>query len=265
MAVFDHVQIKVENLGRCRGFYEAVLGCLGYGVVLEGELFVGFGNNPHDMFEVSQADASASVSKATHLAFTADGEAAVRAFHATALKLGAKDNGPPGLRPRYEDGYFAAFVIDPNGHNLEAVYTSRPVSSPVADAGTEARYRRYIGHLNDRRTSELAEFVHERLTYNGQPMSRVEYQDLIARDIAAAPDLYFAVDLLVVDADQVACRLNFRCAPRGEFLGLQADGRSISFSEHVFYRLRDGKIYDVSSLIDRPAIERQLAQRSGVR
>ncbi len=74
------------------------------------------------MFEIRQADESAPTSKSTHLAFSAKSEDDVRAFHKTALDHGAKDNGVPGLRPEYEEGYFAAFVIDPNGHNLEAVF-----------------------------------------------------------------------------------------------------------------------------------------------
>jgi catechol 2,3-dioxygenase-like lactoylglutathione lyase family enzyme len=126
MAMFDHVQIKVEDLDGSRRFYEAVLGALGYKVVFEAEgVVVGIGNHPHDMFEVRQATASVPVSTATHIAFIAKSEAAVRAFHSTALAHGATDNGPPGLRPIYEEGYFAAFVIDPNGHNLEAVFVKR--------------------------------------------------------------------------------------------------------------------------------------------
>jgi catechol 2,3-dioxygenase-like lactoylglutathione lyase family enzyme len=121
-AVFDHVQIKVEDFASNRAFYESVLGALGYSVVFEAEGVVGFGDNPHDMFEVREADESAPVSKSTHIAFIARSEEAVRAFHKEALAHGAKDNGVPGLRPEYEEGYFAAFVIDPNGHNIEAVY-----------------------------------------------------------------------------------------------------------------------------------------------
>jgi len=120
--MFDHVQIKVEDYAQSRAFYEAVLSALGYKVVfeIEGEV-TGFGNNPHDMFEVRKADESAPVSRSTHVAFIAKSEDAVRAFHKTALQNGAKNNGAPGLR-KYEEGYFAAFVIDPNGHNLEAVF-----------------------------------------------------------------------------------------------------------------------------------------------
>ena len=121
--MFDHVQIKVDDLVRSRAFYEPVLGALGYKVVFDVEaVVVGFGNNPHDMFEVRQAGPDVPLSKAAHIAFIAKSERAVRAFHAVALAHGAKDNGAPGLRPYYEEGYFAAFVIDPNGHNLEAVF-----------------------------------------------------------------------------------------------------------------------------------------------
>ena len=99
MAMFDHVQIKVEDLLGSRRFYEAVLGALGYKVVFEAEgVAVGIGNHPHDMFEVRQATATVPVSKATHIAFIAKSEAAVRAFHATALAHGATDNGPPGTK-----------------------------------------------------------------------------------------------------------------------------------------------------------------------
>ncbi len=123
--MFDHVQLKVGNLAQCRAFYEAVLGSLGYKVVFEIDgVVVGFGTHPHDMLDVRQADASAPVSIAAHLAFVAKSDDAVRRFHATALAHGARDNGAPGLRPHHEKGYFAAFVIDPNGHNLEAVHTS---------------------------------------------------------------------------------------------------------------------------------------------
>lgn len=123
--MFDHVQIKVEDLARSIGFYEPVLGALDYKKVLEIEgVVVGFGNNPHDMFEVAKISEDSPVSKSTHIAFKAKSEDAVKAFHKTALEHGAQDNGVPGLRD-YEPGYFAAFVIDPNGHNLEAVYQSK--------------------------------------------------------------------------------------------------------------------------------------------
>ena len=122
--MFDHVQIKVADLGKSREFYGPVLRCLGYGVVLDfAGVVVGFGTNPHAMLEIRQADADAALSASVHVAFRAGSEDEVRAFHETALALGARDNGAPGLRPEYEAGYFAAFVIDPDGHNLEAVFS----------------------------------------------------------------------------------------------------------------------------------------------
>lgn len=129
----------------------------------------------------------------------------------------------------------------------------------MTEAEMESLYRRYISYLNDRRADELGKFVHEELTYNGKPMTRLGYQNLIAGNIAAIPDLYFNIHLLIADGDQIACRLRFDCTPQSEFLGLQPNGKFISFSEHVFYRFRDGKIYEVWSLLDRSAIEKQLA------
>jgi predicted ester cyclase len=124
---------------------------------------------------------------------------------------------------------------------------------------SERKYRRYIGYLNDRRVHDLGDFVCEQLAYNGQAMTRAQYQDMIAADIAAIPDLYFDVRLLVVEGDMIACRIEFNCTPQAEFLGLQPNGKRIAFAEHVFYRLREGKICEVWSLIDRDAVAKQLA------
>jgi predicted lactoylglutathione lyase len=122
--MFDHVQIKVADLEASRAFYAAIFHALGYGVVFEiAEVVVGFGISPHCMFEVRQADETAPLSRAVHVAFSARTADAVRAFHAAALAHGGADNGAPGLRPEYEEGYYAAFVVDPDGHNLEAVFS----------------------------------------------------------------------------------------------------------------------------------------------
>ena len=121
--MFDHVSIAVADFERSRAFYEAVFKTLGYGVVLEiAGSAVGFGPNTNLMFEIGKAGADGATSRSVHVAFSAGSEDAVRAFHATALAHGATDHGGPGLRPQYEPGYFAAFVIDLNGHNLEAVH-----------------------------------------------------------------------------------------------------------------------------------------------
>lgn len=132
----------------------------------------------------------------------------------------------------------------------------KPVSTATEN---EAMYRRYIDCLNDHLTSDLSDFVQEDLTYNGRPMTRLGYQNLIAADIAAIPDLHFDIQLLVVEGDRIACRILFECTPQHEFMGVQPNAKPISFAEHVFYQLCDGKIAEVWSLLDRPAIEQQLA------
>jgi predicted ester cyclase len=128
----------------------------------------------------------------------------------------------------------------------------------MLDPDLDARYRRYLDSLNERRLDGLVEFVHDEITYNGVPMSRANYRDLIARHIAAVPDMFFAIDLLVVRADLVACRITFDCTPQAEFLGRQPTGGTVSFSEHVFYRFREGRIEQVWSLLDIEALDKQL-------
>jgi len=92
---------------------------------------------------------------------------------------------------------------------------------------------------------------------------RRQYQDLIAADIAAIPDLFFDAHIIVASGDQVACRLVFDCTPQHEFLGFSPNGERLCFAEHVFYHFRDGRIAAVSSLIDRAAIEAQLSISKG--
>jgi predicted ester cyclase len=123
----------------------------------------------------------------------------------------------------------------------------------------EARYRAYLDALNDRRLDDLVQHVHDELSYNGEPLTRREYQDLIAADIAAVPDLVYDARIVVAAGDRVACRLVFDCTPRREFLGFTPNGERLSFAEHVFYLYRDGRIAAVSSLIDRAAIAEQLS------
>jgi predicted ester cyclase len=126
------------------------------------------------------------------------------------------------------------------------------------DEDLEARYRAYLDALNERRLDDLGQFVHDDITYNGEAMTRRQYRDLIAADIAAIPDLVYDARIVVAAGGQVACRLVFDCTPRGEFLGFESDGSRLTFAEHVFYLFRDGRIAAVASLIDRAAIAEQL-------
>ena len=127
-------------------------------------------------------------------------------------------------------------------------------------ADLEARYRAYLAVLNDRRLDDLEHYVQDELTYNGAPMTRRQYQDLIAADVAAVPDLRYDAHLVVATGDQVACRLVFDCTPQREFLGFTTDGGRLTFAEHVFYRFDGGRIAAVWSLIDRAAIAEQLGR-----
>ena len=122
----------------------------------------------------------------------------------------------------------------------------------------EARYRAYLDVLNERRLDDLVHFVQDELSYNGKTMTRRQYQDLIAADITAIPDLIFDAQIVVASGDNVACRLVFDCTPQHEFLGFSPNGERLIFAEHVFYHFRGGRIAAVSSLIDRSAIQAQL-------
>ncbi|MFD2365989.1 VOC family protein [Pseudoduganella sp. GCM10020061] len=117
--LIDHIQLVVRDLPASQAFYEAVfkvlevpIGGTGEGYFWADELFV------------STADSKAAQGKLTgrhHLAFQAKDRAMVDAFHQQALRSGGSDNGAPGERP-YHPGYYAAFVLDPDGNNIEAVY-----------------------------------------------------------------------------------------------------------------------------------------------
>ena len=117
--LIDHIQLVVRDLAASRTFYEATLGALGIpiGGSDEGYFWA-------DELFVSSADSLAAQGHLTgrhHLAFQARDEAAVKAFYEAALAHGGKDNGAPGPRP-YHPGYYAAFVLDPDGNNIEAVF-----------------------------------------------------------------------------------------------------------------------------------------------
>lgn len=124
MKIFNHVQIKVKDLKTSRRLYDALMEVLGYPIVLDIKgVVVGYGTSVHDMFEVRQFSKKSPLSQSVHLGFNASSEESVDAFYRTALARGATCNGKPGFRPEYEEGYYAAFIIDPDGHNIEAVYS----------------------------------------------------------------------------------------------------------------------------------------------
>jgi catechol 2,3-dioxygenase-like lactoylglutathione lyase family enzyme len=126
--MIDHVSLTVADLGRARAFYDAALEPLGYGRRFDLADASGYGPpkaasgtiGAHALpFWIGHDAATAPLPG--HVCFAAPSRVTVDAFHRAALAAGARDNGAPGLRPHYHATYYAAFVIDPDGHRIEAV------------------------------------------------------------------------------------------------------------------------------------------------
>jgi catechol 2,3-dioxygenase-like lactoylglutathione lyase family enzyme len=116
--MFDHVGLKVQDIGASVRFYTAVLAPLSYVLCSHDESGAGFGPPGEPALWLY---AHAKPVPGVHLAFRARDRAAVDRFHATGLEAGGRDNGGPGLRADYAPKYYAAFLIDPDGNNIEAV------------------------------------------------------------------------------------------------------------------------------------------------
>ena len=116
--MFDHIGFGVTNLAKSKAFYLQALQPLGVEVAMEGPYGVGLGRNHKPSLWISEAKERPAH---LHLAFVADTREQVDAFHAAALAAGGKDNGAPGIRPHYHANYYGAFLLDPDGHNVEAV------------------------------------------------------------------------------------------------------------------------------------------------
>jgi len=124
--MLDHASLAVTDLQRSRQFYDAVLRPLGLVRIVD------FGNNrgsdygaaPGSIgveFTITAEPGGVSSSKGSHLCFRSPSRDAVDAFHMAALAWGGRDDGAPGLRPQYHPDYYGAFVLDPDGHRIEAV------------------------------------------------------------------------------------------------------------------------------------------------
>lgn len=132
--MLHHISLGVSDIERSARFYDAALLPLGYVRVWEDltpgddDQAVGYGPpGDGDRLAIKLRGANACApGPGFHLAFAAASRAAVDAFHAAALRNGGQDNGAPGLRPDYGDSYYAAFVVDPDGHRLEAVLNPTP-------------------------------------------------------------------------------------------------------------------------------------------
>ena len=119
-------------------------------------------------------------------------------------------------------------------------------------------YRDYIACLNKQDWPKLEWFVLDEVYYNGQRIGISGYREMLKRDFYEVPDLYFNIHLLISDPPYIASRLRFDCTPKGRFLGLDVNGKRVSFAENVFYEFRREKIEQVWSAIDKAAIESQL-------
>ncbi len=126
--MFDHVVFSVSDYGFAKTFFLTVLEPLGVALVSEGPLGI----------ELCRPDSLSSLcvrrteekTAHLHLAFTADTREQVDRFYRAALAAGGQDNGAPGLRPQYHPNYYAAFVVGPDGHNIEAVCHKAPAQAP---------------------------------------------------------------------------------------------------------------------------------------
>lgn len=118
--MIDHVSLPVRDLGRSRHFYARVLAPLGFKPtdLPVSDTHAGFGYPGKPQFWIGRASELAG---SLHVAFVADNRDAVNRFHSEALLAGGTDNGSPGLRAEYHANYYAAFALDPDGHNIEAV------------------------------------------------------------------------------------------------------------------------------------------------
>lgn len=119
---FDHVALRVKDLAASRAFYLAALAPLGFDALYEGPGFVGMGTIPGQRASFWLAVDEASPTGSLHLCFRAACRDDVDDFHAAALSSGGRCNGAPGYRPEYHPGYYAAFVLDPAGNNIELVF-----------------------------------------------------------------------------------------------------------------------------------------------
>ena len=117
--MLDHVTIGVSDIEQSKKFYDQALRPLGITrLYAEGDRFAGYGIRPKAFFWIGTRKASQT---GAHVAFAANDHATVDLFYEEAIAAGGKDNGRPGIRPNYHPSYYGAFVLDPHGHNIEAV------------------------------------------------------------------------------------------------------------------------------------------------
>jgi catechol 2,3-dioxygenase-like lactoylglutathione lyase family enzyme len=128
MSIIDHLTLVVSNYAHSKSFYEKALAPLGIRPIMDFGQACGFGRDEKPEFWIGTGPASfhkpehLQVITPAHVAFTTKNRAEVQAFYKAAMEAGAKDFGAPGVRAHYHPNYYGAFVLDPDGHNIEAVF-----------------------------------------------------------------------------------------------------------------------------------------------
>ncbi len=123
--MIDHFGINCSDLPASTRFYDEVLGILGYSRQMDFGVAIGYGTDGHPQFWINGWQGG-DPNREIHVAFAASGVEAVRAFHAKAIELGAESLHEPRLWPEYHEHYYGAFVRDPDGNNVEAVFHRAP-------------------------------------------------------------------------------------------------------------------------------------------
>ncbi len=120
--MIDHIGIEISNYEKSKFFYELALKTLGYELLMEIKGFAGFGckedKGPIASFWIHAGN---NPTHTTHIAFNTKSRSIVDAFYEAAIKAGGTDNGKPGIREHYHENYYGAFILDPDGYNIEAV------------------------------------------------------------------------------------------------------------------------------------------------
>jgi catechol 2,3-dioxygenase-like lactoylglutathione lyase family enzyme len=124
--MIDHLGVSVADIAKSRNFYAIALAPLGFAVTKDFGVATGFGvkegyGKSVDLGGEFWIAGGTAQTPRVHIAFSAENRAVVDAFYQAAIAAGGRDNGGPGLRPQYHPDYYAAFVLDPDGHNIEAV------------------------------------------------------------------------------------------------------------------------------------------------
>ncbi|CDR01330.1 ester cyclase [Streptomyces sp. DSM 41524] len=122
-------------------------------------------------------------------------------------------------------------------------------------------YLDYIEAINARQFHRMAEFAHDTLVFNGEPVSRDDYVATMRQHMDAVDNFVWRLDDLIIEGDRVAARLTDTGTPVKQWLGLEPTGRSVTFTEYAFYHFRDGRFENMWYLLDAQTIQQQLTVR----